>query len=138
MNSKRRSMYHLAVISAVWLLSGPATAAERQPPPLAVAPFDAAEAKRLQQAWAEHLGVPLEITNSIGMKLILIPPGEFLMGSREGEGGLDDERPEHRVRITKPFYLGMYEVTQSQWERVMGSKRGRFREPKQPVTVTAQ
>src|SRR5262249_35327105 len=50
-------------------------------PPLAVAPFDAKKAKEHQYAWAKHLGVDTEITNSIGMKLRLIPPGEFLMGS---------------------------------------------------------
>ena len=46
-------------------------------PPPAVAPFDAKKAKEHQAAWAKHLGVPVEITNSIGMKLVLIPPGEF-------------------------------------------------------------
>ena len=50
-------------------------------PPPAVAPFDATKAKEHQAAWAKHLGVPVEITNSIGMKLVLIPPGEFMMGS---------------------------------------------------------
>ena len=91
-------------------------------PPLAVAPFDAAAAKRHQEAWAEYLGVPVEVTNSIGMKLLLIPPGEFLMGSPESEEWRRvAEGPQHRVRITKPFYLGVFEVTQSQWESVMGS-----------------
>ena len=47
----------------------------------AVAPFDRPKAKEHQDAWAKHLGVPVEITNSIGMKLVLIPPGEFTMGS---------------------------------------------------------
>ena len=50
-------------------------------PPPAVAPFDAQKAKEHQEAWAKHLGVPVELTNSIGMKLVLIPPGEFTMGS---------------------------------------------------------
>jgi formylglycine-generating enzyme required for sulfatase activity len=51
------------------------------------------------------------ITNSIGMKLALIPAGEFLMGSPQGESGQGDDEKQHRVRITKPFYLGVYEVT---------------------------
>ncbi|NQT17481.1 MAG: serine/threonine protein kinase, partial [Planctomycetes bacterium] len=51
------------------------------PPPLAIAPFDEAQAKQHQKAWAEYLGVPVETTNSIGMKLVLIPPCEFMMGS---------------------------------------------------------
>ena len=64
-------------------------------------------------------------TNSIGMKLVLIPAGEFLMGSPEGEGYLV-EHPQHRVRITKAFYLGTCEVTQEQYERVMGSNPSCF------------
>jgi formylglycine-generating enzyme required for sulfatase activity len=74
-------------------------------PPLAVAPFDAAAAKRHQEAWAKHW-VPVEVTNSIGMKLVLIPPGEFMMGSPESEPSRDDDETQHRVRITKPYYLG--------------------------------
>ena len=54
-------------------------------PPPAIAPFDAKKAKEHQAAWAKHLGVPVEMTNSIGMKFVLIPPGEFDMGSTEAE-----------------------------------------------------
>ena len=60
------------------------------------------------------------IENSIGMKLVLIPPGEFLMGSPEIEPDRRDDEHQHRVRITKPFYLGVYEVTQAEFERVTG------------------
>ena len=64
-----------------------------------------------------------EITNSIGVRLRLIPAGEFVMGSPEGE---EDHRamegPLHQVRITRPFYLGIYQVTQSHWEQVMESR----------------
>ncbi len=64
-----------------------------------------------------------EITNSIGMKLTLIPAGEFMMGSPEDEADRsDDEGPQHKVRITKPFYMGVTEVTQGQWFSVMGTK----------------
>lgn len=67
------------------------------------------------------------ITNSIGMKLKLIPSGEFLMGSPESEEARDsDEGPQHRVRITKPFYLGVYEVTQGEYERVTGDNPSCF------------
>ena len=67
------------------------------------------------------------ITNSIGMKLVLIPAGEFMMGSPESdEFAADDEMPQHRVRITKPFYLGVYEVTQKQYEQVMHTNPSRF------------
>lgn len=63
-------------------------------------------------AWAKYLGKKEIEANSVGMKLVLIPAGEFEMGSpisEEGRG--EDEGPVHRVRITKPFYLGMREVT---------------------------
>jgi len=53
------------------------------------------------------------------MELVLIPAGQFMMGS---ENGGDDEQPVHQVRITKPFYVGKYEVTQAQWEAVVGSQ----------------
>ncbi|MFV1966301.1 MAG: formylglycine-generating enzyme family protein [Pirellulaceae bacterium] len=61
------------------------------------------------------------ITNSIGMKLTRIPAGEFLMGSPASDTGAQrHEKPQHKVRITKPFYLGVYEVTQAEYEQVMG------------------
>jgi formylglycine-generating enzyme required for sulfatase activity len=52
------------------------------------------------------------------MKMKLIPAGEFLMGSRDGDGqALDNEKPQDRVRITRPFYLGTTEVTRGQFRR---------------------
>ena len=68
----------------------------------------------------ERVPPPKQITNSIGMKLLLIPAGEFRMGSPEGEGG-SDAHPQHRVKITQPFYLGKHEVTQRQYLRIMGN-----------------
>jgi formylglycine-generating enzyme required for sulfatase activity len=57
-----------------------------------------------------------EITNSIGMRLTLIPGGEFQMGSPAFDSDAqEDEKPQHRVRITKPFYLGTHEVTNGQF-----------------------
>jgi formylglycine-generating enzyme required for sulfatase activity len=74
---------------------------------------------------SSHL--PLEIiTNSIGMKLTLIPAGSFKMGSEKGH---DNEKPVHHVRIEKPFYLGVYEVTQAQWEAVMRSNPSNYKGP---------
>ncbi len=79
-------------------------------------------------------GVAKQVTNSIGMKLAYIPPGEFRMGTTTGDrkevlkqyGEKDDphflkqERPEHQVRITRGFFMGVFEVTQAEFERVMG------------------
>ena len=98
-----------------------------------MAPFDAAQARRLQQAWADHLGVPVvrevfladgdALGDGVVMKLALIPPGTFLMGSPDSDSlAAADEKPQHRVTITKPFYIGMYPVTQEEYVRVTGLK----------------
>jgi formylglycine-generating enzyme required for sulfatase activity/outer membrane protein assembly factor BamB len=61
------------------------------------------------------------------MKLALIPAGEFLMGSPDADHDAQpDEKPRHRVRITRLFYLGVYEVTQEEYERVMGANPSFF------------
>ncbi len=104
-------------------------------PAPAIAPFDAGQAKAYQQAWAEHLGVEVAMENSIGMRFVLIPPGEFDMGSTQAEVAellegakarnepswytryLPAEAPKHRVRISKPFWLGGHEVTRGQFRR---------------------
>lgn len=67
--------------------------------------------------------LPPTFHNRIGMEFVLIRAGEFYMGSKDGA---DDEKPVHLVRITRPFYLGRYQVTQSQWEAVMGDNPSRF------------
>jgi len=105
-------------------------------PSLLVAPFDAQAAQQAQQRWAEYLKTEATVTNSIGMKLKLIPAGEFTMGSAkspqeivrlfdldEGKANyFTDEHPQHKVRITKSLFLGVTEVTQSQWEAVMKTR----------------
>lgn len=63
---------------------------------------------------------PKEITNSIGMKLVLIPKGTFMMGSPESEEGRQKNETQHEVTISKDYYLGVYEVTQAQYEKVIG------------------
>ena len=110
-------------------------------PPSAIAPFDAEQAKTHQEAWAKHLGVPVEYENSIGMKFRLIPPGEFLMGSTPEEidtalqlatdnqtwkQHIQSEGPQHRVILTQPIYVGVTEVTQAQYQHVMGTNPSHF------------
>jgi uncharacterized protein (TIGR02996 family) len=75
------------------------------------------------------------LTNSIGMKLALIPPGSFWLGSPEDEEGrYPDESPRRLIELTKPFYLGVYPVTQTEYRQVMGrnpsafSSTGRYQE----------
>ena len=61
-------------------------------------------------------------TNDIGMEFALIPAGNFLMGSPNHlREAVEDEKPQHQVVISKAFYMGKYEVTQAQWEAVMGT-----------------
>jgi formylglycine-generating enzyme required for sulfatase activity len=62
-----------------------------------------------------------EITNSIGMRLVLVPAGQFRMGSPRTERDRDkDAEDEHLVEITHPFYMGVCEVTQAEYETVIG------------------
>ncbi len=74
-----------------------------------------------------YAGLPHLLNNSIGMTFALIAPGAFLMGSPEGESGRrEHEGPQHEVRITKPYYLGVLSVTQGQFERVTGKNPAAF------------
>jgi formylglycine-generating enzyme required for sulfatase activity len=66
-------------------------------------------------------------TNSIGMKFVWIPPGSFLMGSSKEEGGRSDNENRHKVTLTKGFYMGLYTVTQEQWQAVMGNNPSKFK-----------
>ena len=92
--------------------------------------------------------MPVEYTNSIGMKFVLIPPGEFMMGGTasdleealkevvENKNGLyrgkrwqdsiKSETPQHKVILTQPVYLGIHEVTQKEYEEVMGKNPSYF------------
>jgi uncharacterized protein (TIGR02996 family) len=68
-----------------------------------------------------------EVVNSLGMRFALIPSGSFWMGAPEDEPGAEvDEYPRHRVEITSPFYLGVFPVTQGQFQAVMGFNPSRF------------
>lgn len=66
-------------------------------------------------------------TNSFGMQFVQIPPGTFMMGSPPDEPERsDNEGPQHPVEITKDFYMGIYPVTQSEYEAVMGRNPSYF------------
>jgi uncharacterized protein (TIGR02996 family) len=84
------------------------------------------QVRRLIQAGVRPC-VPV-LRNSVGMELVLVRPGVFWMGSPPTEHGrYPDESPRHRVRITRPFYLGRFQVTQEQYERVTGQRPSNFR-----------
>ena len=77
-------------------------------------------------------------TNSIGMRLALIPAGKFRMGSSEDETGRgDDEGPQHDVEITRPFWMGVYPVTQEEYEMIMGVNPSQFKGVRSPVELVS-
>jgi formylglycine-generating enzyme required for sulfatase activity len=92
---------------------------------------------------ATALALPEQTTNSIGMTFRLIKPGSFMMGSPDNEIDHNlaedplkhpsDESPQHHVVITKSYYLSAYEVTQADYEGVMGTNPSSFAGPKLPV-----
>ncbi len=72
------------------------------------------------------------LTNSVGIEFVLIPAGTFQMGSDEQKA--NDAKPLHTVHIKQPFYLGKYEVTQDQWQKLMGRNPSKFQDnPNLPV-----
>ncbi len=123
--------------AVVWVFAAGAARAADESPPAAVAPFDATAARRHQEAWARHLRTTVERQNSLGMSLVLIPPGEFQMGSSpqqvdealrqletvprqapgEAERVRNEEQPRHRVVLSRPMRLGRTETTVGQFRR---------------------
>jgi formylglycine-generating enzyme required for sulfatase activity/serine/threonine protein kinase len=108
----------------------------RGTPSLAVAPFDAAQARGHQTSWADFLVTSVETTNSVGAKMVLIPPGEFLMGSSEAQVSAavtiaeetkvhldaihrirNAEGPQHKVLVTRPYWISATEVTVGQFKK---------------------
>jgi formylglycine-generating enzyme required for sulfatase activity len=70
----------------------------------------------------------------IEMKFAWIPPGAFLMGSNAND---DDEEPIHRVKISQGFHMGVFPVTQEQWQAVMGYNPSNFRGDDRPVEMVS-
>ena len=90
----------------------------------------AEEARDRQKKQADSFPLPIEKTVMFGevpLVLMFIPAGEFLIGSPPDENGrIPPDEDQDRVRISRPFYLGKYEVTQLQWQTVMGGSTGQF------------
>jgi formylglycine-generating enzyme required for sulfatase activity len=71
---------------------------------------------------------------NIAMEFVKIPAGEFMMGCAPSDSDCDsNEKPLHKITITKAFEIGKYEVTQGQWQAVMGSNPSKFKGPNLPV-----
>ena len=75
-----------------------------------------------------------DLGKDVKLEMILIPAGKFVMGSPASEKGHRVNETQHEVTLTKPFYMGKYEVTQEQWDAVMINNRSFYRGPKLPVT----
>ena len=75
-----------------------------------------------------------DFTGGVKLGMVLIPAGEFLMGSPDSDNNAQPfEKPQHKVRITRPFYLGKYPVTQEQADALLGGNGSSFKGPKNPV-----
>ncbi len=129
---KIRCISSLMIIFLLIVL--PVSAQEKAKPYWAKPGMTAEEAKNVQKTAAEYFGLPLnmslKLNEKVNIELVLIPPGEFNMGSylsKEETGKLygrepksfDLEHPRHFVTISKPFYIGKYELTQQQWNTII-------------------
>jgi formylglycine-generating enzyme required for sulfatase activity len=116
------------------------TWADERPPSVKV-PFDEQQARDVQRQWATHLADEVTVTNSLGMKMVLVPPGEFRQGASRQEldaiareieqdnsvaGGMKtwsidhivpNEGPDHAVRISKPYRIAAHELTLGQFRK---------------------
>lgn len=105
----------LLCMTVVWTvatrLPGGAEAADVAPAPVAQVPLK---------------GLTVDLGDGVQLEMVLVPAGEFMMGDKENQ-------PVHKVRITRPFHMGKYEVTQAQWEAVMGNNPSRFKGAGNPV-----
>ena len=89
----------------------------------------------VMRARIEASGHPWKVRDATtGIEMVLVLPGEFLMGSPTSEAGRgEDEGPQHRVRLTRPFYLGVTEVSQAEWKRLMGPTPTFFEGEDRPI-----
>src|SRR5262245_66376352 len=115
----------ISMSSTIWLRTAGALALAALP--LAVATADAPD-EDVDPTLERRLK---EFTNSLGMKMLPMPRGNFLMGStdeeRKGQPDfLKPEGPRHRVELTRDFYLAAHEVTQKQYRQVMGKSPSHF------------
>jgi formylglycine-generating enzyme required for sulfatase activity len=107
----------------VWMSCFLASGCDREATPAANStPGTPARAKSKAQP-LDLNNLPKTMAGVAGIELVLIPAGEFTMGEAGGE---PDEQPAHRVKISQPFYLGKYEVTQAQWKQIMGNNPSKF------------
>ena len=87
---------------------------------------------------AHRLTRTFNLPGGMSIEMVWIPPGSFAMGSPESEmGRWDDEGPPHQVTISRGFWLGQYEVTQGQWEAVVGTNPSHYKGNNRPVETVS-
>ena len=90
--------------------------------------------KKTAKSLNKELNEKTDLGKDITLEMVLIPAGKFMMGSPESEKGRSNDENQHEVTLTKPFYIGKYEVTQEQWEIVMGNNPSETKGAKLPIT----
>ncbi len=88
-------------------------------------------AVKIQEAWAWILNVDIEFKSPSGIEFVLIPAGTFTRGSAEEEE--EEEATPYQVSLTKPFYMGKFQITQAQWNAIMGNNSSHFKGDNRPV-----
>jgi formylglycine-generating enzyme required for sulfatase activity len=105
-----------------------------------------------QTAAAKKLGVPVAFENSVGIRFILIPPGTFMMGAKDtpsqiaancnmtnaAPGWFADEHPQHKVTLTKAFYMSIHEVTNASYKALIAKPKDKRRKPDKAPEVPAK
>jgi formylglycine-generating enzyme required for sulfatase activity len=76
----------------------------------------------------------IDLGKDVKLEMVLVPAGKFMMGSPASEKGRNENETQHEVTLTKPFYMGKYEVTQEQWFEIMGGNPSKEKGRMLPVT----
>ena len=113
-----------------------APGAEPQPQP-----FPLWDGKETVAEYAKRAGLKptqgVDLGNGVKLEMVLVPAGRFVMGSLKTEKDRFENETQHEVTITRPYYLGKFEVTQEQYQQVMGSNPSSFKGRDLPVEMVS-
>ena len=129
MTSKKLSRF---MIAALAVGSSTSALAQKNSPMWDGKESVAAYAKRAKLKPTETI----DLGGGVNMELVLVPAGTFVMGSPDSEAKTDEHKgkePQHKVTLTKPFYMTKYEVTQPQYEKIVGTNPSRNKGDQFPV-----
>ncbi|MDR3228822.1 MAG: formylglycine-generating enzyme family protein [Puniceicoccales bacterium] len=124
----------IAVLAAVAFYGWKQYSTEQGRKATVAAAVTAEQKRKAEQEFRErvssHKALSLSLSANVSLELLPVAAGSFKMGSENGDS---DEKPVHQVTISKPFWLGKTEVTQAQWQAVMGSNPSHFKGADRPV-----